>query len=277
MLRARWDGEVRSVGRVALGDRPSLAGHAAPRRRAQGGLPRGLGAGNPGGCVGRYLGTAGRSRHGMSRRRGGSIHPARRGPGRRRVRRHGVHAGMRHAVRVRRWRAVGRHARVRRRRPAGGVAIERHGRRRRGRRGRAGHRVGPGPTVRTWGTAGPVRGARRHATVGPMARRRGHARMGRTAVMMTAGMGRHRTRGRRSSSAAAAAAGRIGPSWRGRCAGREAHHWTAVRARRRRGDRWGRSLHIKSNCRAKFLSRFESFGCVPLLCSSSMPVCDDCA
>ena len=241
MLRARGDGEVRSIGRVSLGDRPSLAGHAAPRRRAQGGLPRGPGVGNPGGCVGRYLGTAGRSRHGMGRRRGGSVHPARRGPGRRRVRWHGRHARMRHAMRRRR--AVGRHARMRRRHPAGGVAIERHGRRRRGRRGRTGRRIGPGPSVRTGGAAGPGREPTRHATVARMARR-GHARMARAAKM---GRNRHRTRGRRSSrpadADAEAAARRMRPSWRGRRAGGETHYWTALRARPRRGDRWGWSLH----------------------------------
>ena len=223
MLRARGDGEVRSIGRVSLGDRPSLAGHAAPRRRAQGGLPRGPGVGDPGGCVGRYLGTAGRSRHGMSRRRGGSVHPARRGSGRRRVRWHGMHAGMRHAMRRRR--AVGRHARMRRRRPAGGVAIERHGRRRRGRRGRAGRRIGPGPSVRTGGAAGPGRGTtRRHTTVARMARR-GHARMARAAGM---GRNRHRPLGRRHPALSRPARPREAPPLacscqapRPRCAGQQ--------------------------------------------------------
>ena len=134
MLSARRDGKVRSIGRVPLRDRASLAGHATPRRRTQGRFSRGPGPGDPGGCVGRYLGTASRSGHGMSRRRGGSIHPAGRGSRRRRVGWHGVHSGMRgHAVRRRR--AVRGYAPVRRRRATRGVAIERHGRRRRCRGG----------------------------------------------------------------------------------------------------------------------------------------------
>ena len=131
MLSARWDGKVRSIGRVSLGDRPSLAGHATPRRRTQGRFARGPGPGDPGGSVGRYLGTARRSGHRMSWRRGGSVHSARRGSRRCRVGWHvrGHPKMRRHAV----WRrrAVGGHAPVRRWRATRGVAIERHGRRRR--------------------------------------------------------------------------------------------------------------------------------------------------
>ena len=75
--------------------------------------------------------------------------------------------------------------------------------------------------------------------MGRMARRRWHARM-RGRMMGGTGMGRHRTRRRRS----------IGPSRRRRCAGGQTHHGTAMRARRRRRRRWRWSFHYICNIAA---------------------------
>lgn len=59
-------------------------------------------------------------------------------------------------------------------------------------------------------------------------------------MMGGTGMGRHRTRRRRS----------IGPSRRRRCAGGQTHHGTAMRARRRRRRRWRWSFHYICNIAA---------------------------
>ena len=143
---------------------------------------------------------------------------------------------------MRRRRAVGGHAPVRRRRATSatrGVAIERHGRRRRCRGWRAGHRTGPRSSIRTRRAARSRRGTGRHAAMGRMARRRWHARM-RGGMMSSTWMGRHRTRRRRGK----------GPSRRRRCAGGQTHHGTAMRLRRRRRGRWRWSFHRKWNIAA---------------------------